>query len=189
MFVGLFGVVGLLGMRRLYLPFMLALAALALFASPYWALYFNKRGFTSLFMLFAWGSVLMVYMHRVPLSSGILLAFIAACAACFHTQAFPSLFWATIGYAVFWAAYVPNLHFFNRAGDYSYGLYIYAFPIQQALRQYFPDILPLELFGAAALLTLGCAMLSWHFIEQPALRLKEVPFRELFRRRTATTSS
>jgi peptidoglycan/LPS O-acetylase OafA/YrhL len=183
MFIGLFGIVGLLAMRRLYLPFMLALAVLALFAPADWALYFNKRGFTSLFMFFAFGSVLRVYMHRVTLSGAILLGCIAASAVAYHTPAFPSLFWVTIAYAVFWVAYVPNLHFFNRAGDYSYGLYIYAFPIEQGLTQYFPTIQPLELFGAASVLTLACAMMSWHFIEAPALKLKSVNFRDYLRRR------
>jgi peptidoglycan/LPS O-acetylase OafA/YrhL len=87
---------------------------------------------------------------------------------------------------------VPNLHLFNRLGDYSYGLYIYAFPIQQTLRQYFVDIGPLQLFAAASVLTLLCAMLSWHLIEEPALCLKGVSFREmgrhLLRRRSAAAA-
>jgi peptidoglycan/LPS O-acetylase OafA/YrhL len=86
-------------------------------------------------------------------------------------------------------AYVPNLHFFNRFGDYSYGLYIYAFPIQQALILYFPGIRPLALFGVAFLLTLICAMLSWHLIESPALKLKSVSFRTYFRRRTTADTA
>jgi peptidoglycan/LPS O-acetylase OafA/YrhL len=189
MFIGLFGVVGLLGKRNLYLPFMLVLAALALFAPADWALYFNKRGFTSLFLCFAFGSVLRVYMQRIPLSGAILLASVVVLACLYHTRAFQWLFFVPIVYAVFWVAYVPNLHFFNRFGDYSYGLYIYAFPIQQALILYFPGIRPLALFGVAFLLTLICAMLSWHLIESPALKLKSVSFRTYFRRRTTADTA
>ena len=43
----------------------------------------------------------------------------------------------------------------------------------------------MELFSCASLLTLGCAMLSWYLVEQPALRLKRVKFGELFRRSAA----
>ena len=185
LFIGLFGAVGLLLRPRLYLPWMLALTAVALFAPADWSLYFNKRGFTSLFLCFAFGSVLRVYMRLVPLSAYILLAGIAVSAAVRHTPAFPTLFYATILYAVFWVAYVPNLYWFNRIGDYSYGLYIYAFPIEQGLRLYYPDIEPLVLAGAALVLTLVFAVPSWHLVEKPALQLKRVKFRELFRRRVA----
>jgi peptidoglycan/LPS O-acetylase OafA/YrhL len=60
-------------------------------------------------------------------------------------------------------------------GDYSYGVYLYGFPIQQTLVHFFPvfrEYWPL-LFCVAAPLTLSFAMLSWHFIEYPTLRLKK----------------
>jgi peptidoglycan/LPS O-acetylase OafA/YrhL len=61
-------------------------------------------------------------------------------------------------------------------GDYSYGVYLYGFPIQQTLAHYFPvfrEYWPL-LFCVAAPLTLSFAMLSWHFIEYPTLGLKKI---------------
>ncbi|MET0378199.1 MAG: acyltransferase [Spongiibacteraceae bacterium] len=61
---------------------------------------------------------------------------------------------------------------FNRCGDYSYGVYIYAFPVQQALIAVNPDISVAGLFCQAFPIVLALAMLSWHGIEQPALRLK-----------------
>jgi peptidoglycan/LPS O-acetylase OafA/YrhL len=148
----------------------------------------DKTRYLHLFLLFAAGSVIRVYHDRIPLSTWLLAAAVVPVVVLYRTPAFPDAFTAWLVYAVFWLAYVPNLHWFNRAGDYSYGLYIYAFPIEQALRQYFPAILPLELFATAAVLTLGCAMLSWHLVEQPALKLKKVKFRELIRRRIAAGS-
>lgn len=76
-----------------------------------------------------------------------------------------------LAYAIFCIAYLPRgaILQFNRLGDYSYGLYLYAFPIQQALVARWPEIAPLDLFGTATLLTLVCACLSWHLIEKPAL--------------------
>jgi peptidoglycan/LPS O-acetylase OafA/YrhL len=56
--------------------------------------------------------------------------------------------------------------------DYSYGIYIYAFPIQQLFMQLWPKMnfcLYLVLSGVAILIFAGC---SWHFIEKPALSLK-----------------
>jgi peptidoglycan/LPS O-acetylase OafA/YrhL len=60
----------------------------------------------------------------------------------------------------------------TRSGDYSYGLYLYAFPIQQALVAAGVPGGALGNFALAALLASGCAILSWHLIERPALRAK-----------------
>ena len=60
----------------------------------------------------------------------------------------------------------------TRGGDYSYGLYLYAFPIQQALVAAGVPGGALGNFALAALLAGGCAILSWHLIERPALRAK-----------------
>jgi peptidoglycan/LPS O-acetylase OafA/YrhL len=65
----------------------------------------------------------------------------------------------------------------TRHGDFSYGLYLYAFPIQQALVATIGT--PggaLANFAITTMLAAGCAALSWHFIEKPALRAK--PARE-----------
>lgn len=62
---------------------------------------------------------------------------------------------------------------FARPGDFSYGLYLYAFPVQQVVASNFHGLIGVHL---AALLSaagaLALAVLSWHFIEAPALRLK-----------------
>jgi peptidoglycan/LPS O-acetylase OafA/YrhL len=60
-------------------------------------------------------------------------------------------------------------------GDYSYGLYIYAFPIQQTLSQLLVPVSAWVLFLLAVPITAGLAILSWHFVERPALNLKPAP--------------
>ena len=55
-------------------------------------------------------------------------------------------------------------------GDISYGLYIYAWPIQQILASHFSS--PLKLFVANYLLVLPLAALSWYAVESPCLSLK-----------------
>jgi peptidoglycan/LPS O-acetylase OafA/YrhL len=57
--------------------------------------------------------------------------------------------------------------------DLSYGVYLYAYPIQQLLILYLGAIFtPFTLFLTALPLTVGCAALSWFFVERPALDLK-----------------
>jgi peptidoglycan/LPS O-acetylase OafA/YrhL len=56
-------------------------------------------------------------------------------------------------------------------GDYSYGIYLYAFPIQQMTAQLITTKWYLHLLVATTLTGLFAAF-SWHFIEKPAQQLK-----------------
>ena len=84
------------------------------------------------------------------------------------------LFVPLLAYVLLTFALHPVLRFaaYNRLGDYSYGLYVYAFPVQQALLVAAPRMSPLQLFAAAFVVTLGLAAASWHGVEKPALGLK-----------------
>lgn len=59
--------------------------------------------------------------------------------------------------------------FFQR-NDWSYGIYLYAFPVQQLLVQRLELRSPLILLALAVPMTLLCAWLSWNHIESPILR-------------------
>lgn len=58
--------------------------------------------------------------------------------------------------------------FFQR-NDWSYGIYLYAFPIQQLLVQRLELRSPQILLALAVPMTLLCAWLSWEYIESPIL--------------------
>jgi len=60
----------------------------------------------------------------------------------------------------------------TRFGDYSYGVYLWAFPLQQAVAALVPGITSAAMMLLAGLATAGCAALSWHLVERPALALK-----------------
>jgi peptidoglycan/LPS O-acetylase OafA/YrhL len=82
------------------------------------------------------------------------------------------LFPAALIYVILVLAFHPSLHvgWFHRLGDYSYGLYVYAFPFQQVVLSHTDR--PLIVFGLSYLITLPVAVLSWHFVEAPSLSLK-----------------
>jgi peptidoglycan/LPS O-acetylase OafA/YrhL len=92
----------------------------------------------------------------------------------YATPAFEAAARIALAYGVIWFALVPGgaIRAFNRAGDYSYGIYIICFPIQQSLVALDPALTPASLFAISFPAVLALAMLSWHFIEQPALRQK-----------------
>jgi peptidoglycan/LPS O-acetylase OafA/YrhL len=58
-------------------------------------------------------------------------------------------------------------------GDYSYGIYLYAFPLQQLVSLLLPGLQsPLLHFSLSMALTLTWAGLSWHWVEKPLLRYR-----------------
>ena len=78
------------------------------------------------------------------------------------------------GYAVLVAAFLvpPALKRFSAAlPDYSYGIYIYAFPAQQAALA-LGAVTPAANIGLAFALMLPFAAASWHLVEKPALAAK-----------------
>ena len=78
-------------------------------------------------------------------------------------------------YLIFYLAYTPllPLHRFGKYGDFSYGIYLYAFAIQQLLvMRYGERLTPLTLFLAATGLSVIAGALSWHLIEKHFLKLK-----------------
>jgi len=59
----------------------------------------------------------------------------------------------------------------DRWGDFSYGIYIYAYPVQQLIVKYVTTD-PMEVFFYATLVTVPMAILSWNYIEKPSLYWK-----------------
>lgn len=84
-------------------------------------------------------------------------------------------------YLVIWAGLTQAVRVphFAKYGDFSYGLYIYAFPVQQFIVSRYPGIHPITLFLMACLPTLALAILSWHLVEKRALALKKVQIRHI----------
>jgi peptidoglycan/LPS O-acetylase OafA/YrhL len=76
-----------------------------------------------------------------------------------------------LAYVIFYLAYIPSgvISLYNQLGDYSYGLYIYAFPIQQSLVALFPNITVGWLFLSSFVITLFMAVMSWNFIEKKVM--------------------
>lgn len=57
-----------------------------------------------------------------------------------------------------------------RRHDYSYGVYIYHWPVMNVLKTVKPDLATMEMLAYALLITIPLAMLSWHYVEAPVLR-------------------
>jgi len=122
---------------------------------------------------FVIGVAFFLWRDRLVLSFWAMIALIAAATLAKGTVfAFPVLALA-LAYATFWLAYVPAgaIRRFNAVGDYSYGMYIYAFPLQGLAVWVWGPMDPLTNIALSLPITLICAVASWHWIERPALNL------------------
>lgn len=84
-----------------------------------------------------------------------------------------------LAYFVLLLALHPKLKLpsIDRWGDISYGLYIYAFPVQQTIAYLMPQVRPMSMFLLSTVITIALALVSWHLVEKPALRMKgKIPF-------------
>lgn len=126
----------------------------------YYKNYILYRGSVALIFLFLWlGSYLLAEsLVSVPLIWVIWARYLA------------------IPYLVLYLSFLRGpLNQFGRYGDLSYGLYIYAFPIQRIVIAVVGEVTPIgEIIFLSFLFTLPFAWLSWNFIEKPCLRYKKL---------------
>jgi peptidoglycan/LPS O-acetylase OafA/YrhL len=133
------------------------------------------RHMISLGLTFLTGSVIAVYSKQIPFDNrlGILagtLSVVTLLAGGYSTLGTI----AGVYFVIYLAARLPRqTHWVGRKNDYSYGVYIYGFLVQQVtahLGWYHFGYLPWTLI--CLLLSLGFAWLSWHIVEKRAMALK-----------------
>ena len=130
------------------------------------------------FEAFAVGAALYVLRDRIPLRRRAAAALVVAWAAVWILAggrwAVEALPWV-MPYLVLVAAYrAPRaVRLPRRMGDYSYGIYVYAFVVQQACAQLLDPGSGWLMFAVALPVTTVLAVLSWHLVEAPALLIKQ----------------
>ena len=122
---------------------------------------------------FACGMAAWVWRERLVLSGRIAAALALPALLLRPTALAPEALYLALGYATLWAGYAlkGRALAYNRLGDYSYGVYIYAFPLQQLMVWLVPGQSWWTNVALAFPATLTCAVLSWTLVERPALAL------------------
>lgn len=160
-------------MKRVVLAYLLPVGVYVLAAR--WFEFEMVRFFPLSFMFFT-GAAFYLFRERIHLSSalfGVALAILIF--SLFHDSVpFSLVYSIVLAYCIFYVAYVPvgSIRQYNRLGDYSYGVYVYAFPLQQALVALIPNISIWQLMLLSSVMVVLLAVLSWHFLEKKALALK-----------------
>lgn len=79
------------------------------------------------------------------------------------------ILYPAFAYGVLWIASSRNLRRFTPRHDYSYGIYLYGFVVQQMVAALFPGMNNYVSLVVAIPVAMCLAALSWHFIERPCL--------------------
>jgi peptidoglycan/LPS O-acetylase OafA/YrhL len=126
-------------------------------------------------MFFA-GTLYALFQHHIIYSHPVALAAAVLLTVCLFFQPLVPLALAVLGgYLIFWFAFrcpvLPISRFTNRT-DLSYGIYLYAWPIQSTIA-FVTDrsINPWVLSAISFALSAAAAWVSWTLIEKPALAL------------------
>lgn len=137
---------------------------------------FADQYLISLGLTFFAGSVIAVYSKQIPFDDrlGILAGLVML--ATLRWGGFSTVGTIAGAYFVMYlAARLPRqTHWVGRKNDYSYGVYIYGFLVQQVtayLGWYKLGYVPWVLICLAV--SLGCAWVSWHLVEKRAMALKD----------------
>jgi peptidoglycan/LPS O-acetylase OafA/YrhL len=182
--LGILGVSGLLRVRWVWLAIMLTLVFFYSVWEPRgdhwidfmgWSL--EKRFLLEFGLFFFAGAAFhALSLHKSARNSLFALAVCWTLAAGALTLGRPLLFlWLVVPVTVLVVgnASTPYLRRLGRFGDVSYGMYIYAFPVQQTLIWLFKESLSWwSVLGLTLAITYALAFASWHLVEKHALKLK-----------------
>ncbi len=126
--------------------------------------------------MYLYGSSLFMWRAKIPMSAALLLAILVTlvCAS-FDKSVFFVVYDCTLPLLVLHLVYLPGgpIRRFNNWGDISYGVYIYAFPVQQTLALAFPRMSLLAMMASSAVVSCGIGAISWNLLEKRALALKD----------------
>ena len=137
-------------------------------------------------MYFLIGSVCFLYREKIPASPVLFVFCLVVCAVSIVYGILPLTAPIVIPYLFLWLACKLPFTRFDARGDFSYGTYIYAFPVQQGLALAHVNAAGLGTFFIGSFcLTLALAVLSYHCVEAPCLRLKNISFPVIFDRSAA----
>jgi peptidoglycan/LPS O-acetylase OafA/YrhL len=166
--LALLGLSGILRANRVLLGILAATIVVSLlFAYNHWTLAKHFARFLPLFMA---GVVFYRFRQRIPLrTSWMICALLLLALAARLPYGLPLALPLAGAYLIFAVAFHPHirLHRIGRFGDFSYGTYLYAYPIQQLIMHWIGrPISPLLLFALAASSTLCIAVCSWYGVER-----------------------
>lgn len=176
--IGILGIIGALKFRAVggaVAAILIVMSSIMWSGLTYWSIPpFNDYRFLLLMAPFAFGILFGLFAEKIPMHWAIAVAGLALALTTYVLGGY--LVIGQFGFCYFLMWFAMRAKVFNRwerFGDFSYGIYIIAWPLMQ-----FAAYFHLEQAGWLVyhlVIVIGChvyAFLSWHAIEKPAMGLK-----------------
>src|SRR5258706_3880537 len=159
--------------KKIILPVVFALLVIA---TPWFSDAFGPASpFPFYFVLYLFAGVIAaLYKKKLRYNKWLFLTALSIIILYCFTDTVNPLTFIAFPYLILYLAQLPSrLHHFARYGDFSYGMFLYSFPIQQCIVHLTNGTISILLMiFLSMILTLPFAVLSWKWIESKALKLK-----------------
>lgn len=140
--------------------------------APAWVPYFSDSVYSDklkvgLFFMAGVGAFALQEFLPIRIRYAFLLSALAATLQ--NTSVEEYALYAALFYWILVAATSPSLQRVKLPGDYSFGVYIYGFPVQQIVNQFMPELTSYPSNLLCLPIALAAGYLSWNLVERPAL--------------------
>lgn len=168
-----FAVIGILRSRALFNLAFFCIVVAGYLMPDLWAPIFHDENHRHVAMMFLIGSFAWINRESIPINPALLLLLLFFAASQHKMASFGVAYSIVIPYAVFYLSFAPGGTWFNRFGDYSYGVYLYGWISQQLVMTALPTASNAANTGLGCAMALCFAALSWHIVEKPALKYRQ----------------
>ncbi|MBR1907454.1 acyltransferase [bacterium] len=137
----------------------------------------SGQKFFKMAMLFLMSSFLYIKRDSIEMSFNFFILAVLLWICSVNTDVFYFIQWFTLPYIIIYIAYakIPVINHWGKYGDFSYGIYIWGFLVQQTVVFLFKDKLNFLPYNIVVFfITLFIAICSYHFVEKPMLKLKNI---------------
>lgn len=138
---------------------------------------------------FGIGMAMFINRDLVPLDWKLAALLCVVAYLCAGRPEYLTVFGGLLAYLTLFVGFLPKVRLPAFVQDYSYGIYLYGWPIQQLIAQTFPDWGPLKLTALAIPASIALGAASWFLVEKPALGWKRALFRPRPVQRNATVEA
>lgn len=150
---------------------LISLLMICFFSYSYLPMFGSSINFRTPLIYFLTGSLFWVNRGIIPMNSYLAIFSCFLTVLSIKTEFLYIMLPLFIGYLVLAFVYILPYAKIDKVGDLSYGIYIYAWPIQQLV--WAPNQGPYENFVISLLLVLFFAFFSWRFVEKPAINFRK----------------
>ena len=119
---------------------------------------------------FLLGMILYSFRTSVVLSGRLVLVLLTGAVVLRYSRPGTVFFYLLFAYGLLWLSSVRRLLAFRPKHDYSYGIYLYGFVVQQSFAALFPNTNNFVSLAFTVPVAAAFAAFSWHVVERPALR-------------------